>query len=277
MANILINRDKCIGCGQCQRDCLCDTIYMDEGKARVGTKRCIKCGHCIAICPKEAITLGNIENINWDQNNPGMERGRAPEPEAFLDFLKFRRSIRHYKNQDIEAEKLDMIIEAGRYAPTASNRQKNSFIILRKNIGQVRKAAVKTLYDAAANKERPLGEREMYRQSWMTMYDDLERGKGDRLFFDAPAVILIVTDKKAGSSDIDAGIAASRMELQANALGLGVCYIGFLSTAIEFDDDVRKQIGIGDDERMAVAFTVGYPDVKYFRPVPRKPADVRIL
>lgn len=123
MANILINRDKCIGCGQCERDCLCDAIYMDEGKAKVGTKGCIKCGHCIAVCPKEAITLGSIENINWDQNNPGMERGSAPEPEAFLDFLKFRRSIRHYKKQDIEAEKLDMIIEAGRYAPTAGNRQ----------------------------------------------------------------------------------------------------------------------------------------------------------
>lgn len=45
MANILINRDKCIGCGQCERDCLCDAIYMDEGKAKVGTKGCIKCGH----------------------------------------------------------------------------------------------------------------------------------------------------------------------------------------------------------------------------------------
>lgn len=277
MANILINRDKCIGCGQCERDCLCDAVYMDEGKAKVGTKGCIKCGHCIAVCPKEAITLGSIENINWDQNNPGMERGSAPEPEAFLDFLKFRRSIRHYKKQDIEAEKLDMIIEAGRYAPTAGNRQKNRFIILRKNIEQVRQAAVKTLRDAADDKGRPLGEREMYRQTWVKMYDDLESGRADRLFFNAPAVILIVTDKEGGSSDIDAGIAASRMEIQANALGLGVCYIGFLSTAIGFNDGVKKQIGIGDDERMAVAFTVGYPDVKYLRPVPRKPADVRIL
>ena len=172
---------------------------------------------------------------------------------------------------------MEAIIEAGRYSPTAGNRQKNRFIILKENIEQVRKAAIETLRHAAADESKDFGEREIYRKSWARMYDDYAEGRRDGLFFNAPAVILIVSDENNHYAEIDGGIAASRMELQANALGLGVCYIGFLNTAMEFDGRIKEMAGLKEDEKLAVAFVTGYADVEYKRPAPRKPANVRKL
>ena len=277
MANMLVDKEKCVGCGLCARDCLRNTIFMRDGKAEIDVSGCIKCGHCIAVCPQDAVTLGSIENTKWDSDGSGPDRGSAPDAEAFLDFLKFRRSIRQYKKQEIEPEKLEMIIEAGRYSPTAGNRQQNRFIILKEKVEQVREASIKVLKDAAENHAIDLGAREIYRKSWARMYDDYTAGHCDRLFFDAPAVILIVSDESNHYAEIDGGIAASRMELQANALGLGVCYIGFLNTAMEFDGRIKELAGLKEGEKLAVAFATGYPDVEYMRPAPRKPANVRKL
>lgn len=277
MANMTVNKGKCIGCGLCVRDCLRNTIFIREGKAEIDVSGCIKCGHCIAVCPQDAVSLGSIENMQWDSGGSGPKRGSAPDPEVFLNFLKFRRSIRQYKKHEIEPEKMEAIIEAGGYSPTAGNRQKNRFIILKENIEQVRKAAIETLRHAAADESKDLGEREIYRKSWARMYDDYAEGRRDGLFFNAPAVILIVSDENNHYAEIDGGIAASRMELQANALGLGVCYIGFLNTAMEFDGRIKEMAGLKEDEKLAVAFVTGYADVEYKRPAPRKPANVRKL
>ena len=277
MADMLVNKEKCVGCGLCIRDCLRNTIFMRDGKAEIDVSGCIKCGHCISVCPQDAVTIGSIENTQWDLDGSGAKRGGAPEAEDFLDFLKFRRSIRQYKKQEIEPEKLEMIIEAGRYSPTAGNRQQNRFIILKEKVEQVREASIKVLKDAAENHTIDLGAREIYRKSWARMYDDYTAGRRDRMFFDAPAVILIVSDESNHYAEIDGGIAASRMELQANALGLGVCYIGFLNTAMEFDGKIKELAGIKEGEKLAVAFVTGYPDVEYQRPAPRKPANVRKL
>lgn len=39
-------------------------------------------------------------------------------PVRLLNFIKFRRSVRHYKNKPVEKEKLERILEAGRYTAT---------------------------------------------------------------------------------------------------------------------------------------------------------------
>lgn len=277
MANILIDKEKCIGCGLCEKDCSRGAIDMSGEKTEVNTLLCNKCGHCIAICPQEAVTLGHVENIQWRCEDSEEKRGSAPDPETFLDYLKFRRSIRYYKKLKIEPEKLEAVIEAGRYSPTAGNRQQNCFVILQENIEPVRQAAIKALHDAAENKGIDLGPSEIYRQSWSRMYEDYISGRCDGLFFNAPAVILVAGDEGNRYAEIDGGIAASRMEIEANALGLGVCYIGFLNTAMEFDSRIKELAGLKEGQKLTVAFVIGYPDVEYQRPVPRKPADVRRL
>ncbi len=53
-----INKDLCVGCGECYRACSADVIRMDKktGKAAVTyPEDCVLCAWCILSCPVHAI------------------------------------------------------------------------------------------------------------------------------------------------------------------------------------------------------------------------------
>ena len=52
-------------------------------------------------------------------------------PEEVLHLMKDRRSIRKFKPDPIEDEKIEMILEAARWTQSASNRQPWRFIVIK--------------------------------------------------------------------------------------------------------------------------------------------------
>ena len=273
MSNVIINKETCIGCGLCVRDCSSCAIILEDKKAKIDLELCNECSHCVAVCPKASVSMPDYDEneiIEYEKDRLNID------PDDFLYFQKFRRSVRQFKDKDIETDKLNKIIEAGRYSPTASNRQLNQFIIIKDKIDEVRNSAINTLYDMAVNTDY-MKDQPVYQKLFIKMHEDYKDKNIDRLFFNAPAIIAIVSEEKSGFADVNGGIAASRMELQANTLGLGVCYIGFLKTAVALSGDIKKSIGMKDNEEYLLSFVLGYPDVKYQRTVNRKPADFRII
>ena len=75
-------------------------------------------------------------------------------------------------------------------------------------------------------------------------------------------------------SELDAGIAASYMELMAEAMGLGVLYSGFFVAASRLGKGLRAELGLESGDKVAACLVVGYPDVSYERTVPRQPLRV---
>jgi NAD-dependent dihydropyrimidine dehydrogenase PreA subunit len=133
MANVIINKETCIGCGLCVKDCSRKAIVLVNDKALVDLDLCNECGHCLAICPENSFSMPQYDNneiIEVDEDRLKLD------PDDFLYFQKCRRSIRQFKNKDIEIDKLNKIIEAGRYSPTASNRQMNRYIVIRDKIDE---------------------------------------------------------------------------------------------------------------------------------------------
>ena len=268
----MVDATRCIGCGTCARDCSRGAIRIVEKTAVIQEERCNGCGHCTAVCPTTCIELPGYDKTEMLELPEGAE---LPDSGKLLTFYKFRRSIRQYKKDGVEENKLLMLLEAARFSPTGRNGQRNRIIVIRDQIDEIRSTAIQALYETALDEDYDLGEWESYRQVWIRLKEAYEKKGRDGLFFGAPMVIAVVTDENSGSEELNGAIAAARMEIMANSLGLGVCYIGFFKKAVLYHPELKLLIGMKEKEKFILSFVLGYPAVKYRRTVSRKPLDVR--
>lgn len=270
---IEINLEKCIGCGKCVDDCFPYDIVLKNDKAEAQNVNCIKCGHCIAICPVNAVSITDYDMAEvTDYDAESFEI----TSEKLLNFIKFRRAVRQFKDKPVEKNKIEQIIKAGRFTPTASNRQPVSYIVVQDELPELTKMALESLAQIGKgylkNKENETPLVLYYAERWMKMYEDcLEKPEQPTsLFFNASNIILVVSD-----SPIDGGLAASSMELMTHALGLGMFYSGFFVRAANNSEKLRTFLGLEDDVKKVIACLVmGYPDVEYQRTVPRKKPEI---
>lgn len=268
-----VNIEKCVGCGQCVKDCFANTIALVNGKAKINNDNCIKCGHCIAICPKEAVSINdyNMEEVRQYNIDEFSVAG-----DNLLNFIKFRRSVRHFVDKPIEDEKIYKIIEAGRYTETGANAQDVSFIVVREGIQELKRLAINSLKDKGENilnnSTPDYMHYKMFAEMWIKMYNDFNVNpiENDNLFHNAPALIVITAD-----SEIDGALASSNMELMTNALELGSFFCGFFVIAAEDNKKIMNLLEVKEGKKIVTCLAVGYPSVKYFRTVPRKEADIK--
>jgi nitroreductase len=146
----------------------------------------------------------------------------------FLELIKQRYSVRAYKPDSVEAEKLEQVLEAARLAPSACNRQPFQLIVF-----------------ATAGRQEEL--RRIYHRSW---------------FSQAPLVICAcgLPDRAWSRKDgqnyvyVDTTIAMDYITLAATDLGLGTCWVAAFDPAA-----AREVLGLPSDVE-PVAFTpLGYP------------------
>lgn len=246
---IIIDTDTCIVCGECVRDCPTKCLAMEDNHAVYAHDRCMECGHCFAICPVAAIDMRD-----YDTEDVGrfytMDQIGADD---FLAAIKSRRSIRHFKDKKIEEEKVELILEAGRHIQTAKNIQDLKFTLISENINQIENEMIKAL--AAASGDQ----------------NNTDKYK-NYLFKGAPMVIVI-----SGENEMDAGIATAYLELFVESLGLGALVSGYSHRIIEGSAEVKKLIHMSEGHRVQGVLVVGYPDVTYHRPAPRKSANYEII
>jgi len=55
--HVYVDRDRCIGCGECTISCFYDAVEMRDGRATIDQGRCDVCGLCLEKCPTKAISL----------------------------------------------------------------------------------------------------------------------------------------------------------------------------------------------------------------------------
>ena len=101
MPKIEFNKEKCIKCGACIKDCITYSIDKNiENFPKIsedGESRCISCQHCFAICPTGAITFNN----KHAQNAATI---KETNPQEILNLIKSRRSIRQFCTEEITTE-----------------------------------------------------------------------------------------------------------------------------------------------------------------------------
>ena len=288
---ISIDESRCTQCGLCIPVCV-RRILEDEGKRIhiIDPAFCNECGHCKAVCPTDAPILSNLKEGEFE----GLRQiEKFPPASDFLRFLRGRRSVRIYQNKSVEVEKLKLIVEAGRFAPTGGNRQACEYVVVRgrkildrvctltlRALGEEAKK-IREALDRSRRLNEPLPEtyvsRQLYPPMWERLGQKWEEGV-DQLLYHAPALVVIHVKKGAATTpETDTGLAGMQMVLMGETLGLGTCFIGFLIFALENSNELKKALKVPLDHQAQLAFTVGYPDVKFLRLVGRRPARVTWL
>jgi len=147
-----------------------------------------------------------------------------------LKAIRNRRTIRRFKPDPVEPLKLQMILEAGRWAPSFSNLQPWRFIIIR-DLG------LKIALDKAA------------RESVLHLGIN-----------EAPVVILVCVDRRIDPLHaIEAGAAATQnMTLAAHSVGLGAGWIGIWGT--ETETSIQKLLKLPETVRVVSLLPIGIPD-----------------
>ena len=128
-----IENKSCIACGKCVQVCPAGIMVRStdgKGIEAVRTDRCIGCGHCVDVCPTGSVIHSDFP----PQRVHTVDTGRLPAPEQVLELIRSRRSNRALTPHPIPDEALQRIVEAARYAPTASNSRQVSFTLDRKSV-----------------------------------------------------------------------------------------------------------------------------------------------
>lgn len=263
---IRINREACIGCGNCAADCFVSNLRIREEKAEARGD-CMMCGHCVAVCPVGAVSAEGPA-YSMDEVLEYEKDSFAIEPERLLRFIQFRRSIRHFQNRPVEPEKIKRILEAGRYTQTASNREDVRYTVVQKELEQMRPMTWESLRELALEQ---IGREDAnpYAQRWLDLYDIWKQDQNkDGMFFNAPVVVIITSEAKWNGL-----LAAESVELMANACGLGALFSGFIERSVDRSPKLRALLDLGS-QKIDACLLLGYPDIAYYRTVPRKTANI---
>ena len=170
----------------------------------------------------------------------------------FVQLLKERQSVRSYADRTVEKEKLDLLVEAVRLAPSASNAQPWKLIMVDEPAlrGEIAQATFSPTisFNRFAPQAPVIAVLTIERTRTITQIGGWLKDREYQL--------------------IDIGIAAEHLCLQAAELGLGTCMIGWFN-----EKKVKKLLGVPRGIRIGLLITIGYPSDGYpIRPKVRKEA-----
>lgn len=168
-----------------------------------------------------------------------------------IESIQHRRSIRKFTSDPINPDKLQLVLQAARLAPSGNNKQPWAFIVIQSS--EQRQAVMEACH----------------KQTWMmtvpafivAVADTAERvetNPGQYLDETSPQWEL----KRAIR---DTAIATGYLQLEADAQGLGTCWVGFF-----VQSEIRPVLGIPDDKFVLGVIAIGYP-AEQPAAKPRKP------
>lgn len=259
---IHIDKNLCTGCGTCVSDCISRVLSIREGKAYVSGE-CLKCGHCVAICPHAVPSIPNYSEVPVEYDSATFD---IPT-ENMLNTIKFRRSVRKFKDEHLSYDDLHILIDAAAHTPTAKNTQACRFVFIQDSLDDFKQAVWGTLRSAFENyQELPIPRESV--GSFLALLDG--ENPQDYLFRNAPAVLCI-----QAPDPVDAGLAASAIELVGATLGIGVLYNGYLRRVIASMSNIQSYLDMDLEEKpLVVCMLIGYSEREYKRSAPRRNPSV---
>jgi nitroreductase/NAD-dependent dihydropyrimidine dehydrogenase PreA subunit len=262
MKPITVDPEKCNRDGICVKACPAAVIELaskDELPTAVKDfeEYCLACGHCVAVCPTGAFSLDWLKTGQC----PSISKELVLDRDQAEQFLRFRRSIRNFKEKPVEREKLEKLLEIACYAPSAKNNQAWHWAVV-ENPVDVRKMAQMVIdWMRSIIKKHPQQAEERGLPRVVAGWD----GGQERICRGAPHVIVVHCDKDYVLGPQDSATALSYLELYAPSLGLGTCWGGYFFSAVNSYPPLFEALRIPADHKAFGAVMVGYPKLRYQR------------
>lgn len=268
--NLVIDKEKCIHCGLCVKDCIAFALEFDENKnpkfTQKGEDRCIKCQHCLAVCPTGALSILDKNPENSDKILPEYNS------DELLNLIKSRRSFRHFKNENVPSETMAKLKDMLNWVPTGCNNHGLHFSFIedvnvmndfrnytnQKLINILQKAPIK----GAAGK--------------FACYKDALINGNDVIFRGAPHMIVASVPLKAPCVNVDPIIALSYFELYAQSLGVATLWCGFGEACLQIFPELCRELKIPDGYKASYVMMFGPADIKYSRTTQPEPFKVDV-
>ena len=189
--------------------------------------------------------------------NAEVEKAVSGAENQVVETIMARRSIRKYKQQPIEKDKLQQILECGINAPNGMGRQSWEIRVvdtpeLLAEIDSLNtKLAVGRGMDAS--KVRPAA-------------------------YGAPVLVFIANDTTYDLSQVDCGLLGGNMILTAQSMGLGSCCLGGIVRTLKSPeaDGLLKRLELPENYNLLYAIAFGYPDESPAAK-PRKAEKIRFV
>ncbi|MCL2079742.1 MAG: nitroreductase family protein [Oscillospiraceae bacterium] len=186
---------------------------------------------------------------------------------SVVEVIMSRRSVRKYKQEQVEEMLLSTIIEAGRFAPSGGDAQLTHIIAIQNP---------DILRDIIRISKSEFAKMPITDNMYDSLRSTIEHALMPEFDFDyiygAPTLIIIANKKACTNAMADSICVLQNILIAAEALGVGACY----QNAPHWLDDsegFRKYmytLGLGKDETIAGAVSLGYSAEEPRPPLPRK-------
>ncbi len=269
MSLITVEKQRCTKDAICAHVCPRAIIRLNKADGYPemvpgGEMLCMRCGHCVAVCPNGALShvdtpIGLATSI---------EEGLNITPQQTEQFLRSRRSIRHYLDKPVAKEIIERLIEIARYAPTGSNTQLVQWLVItdKERIRGISKLAVDWMRELLKGGTTTPPYLPQVVAAWDAGYDAVLRG--------APTLIVAIAPRETRNGLVEVTLSLAYFELAAQNMGLGTCWAGMLQHAIEASPKVKAAVGIPEGFPHHYPMMLGYPRYRYYRLPQRRPPQI---
>jgi nitroreductase/NAD-dependent dihydropyrimidine dehydrogenase PreA subunit len=262
MSLFTVDQQKCNKDHICVQVCPVGIIEWSDEKqlptpARDADALCISCGHCVAACPRAAISHRAMTPA---QCIPILQE-LQPTPEQAEQLMRSRRSIRVYQDKTVDRSMLARLVDIARFAPSGINAQPVEWLIIH-DTSEVRRLAGCVIdWMRAMIKDRPQFAAALRMERTVKSWDS----GCDSICRHAPHIFVAHAQKDNPMAASSCPIALAHLELAAHAFGLGACWAGYFDAAARFWPPMKKELSLPEGHVCYGALMIGYPQYRFHR------------
>lgn len=170
-------------------------------------------------------------------------KSEISEPNAVVENILSRRTIRSYKPEQIQKEQLDTILHCAVNAPSSRNYQPWEIRVIQ---NPERLKSINKAFNEYALKQDPSNEK--------------VKEENYSIFYNAPTLIIVAKDKNNLYGDFDCGLLTQNILLSAKSMNIGSVCLGILSRYLEEEDakSLVSEFNIPESHEIKIVIGLGY-------------------